>query len=223
MLAAGVMHRLRILLAEDHKVMREGLRLLINAQPDMEVIGVADDGHGAILEAQALHPDVVIMDVTMPELNGPQATEQLCQVCPGVKIMALTRHSDSGYLQQMLAAGASGYALKQSAPEELIHGIRTVVAGHNYLDPALTNQLVGAVYGRSTVRRPPPENSLSPREEEVLRLIAWGFLNKEIGAQLQISVKTVEAHKANGMKKMGMNSRIDIVRYALLRGWMENI
>ena len=217
------MHRSRILLAEDHKVMREGLRLLINAQPDMEVIGVADNGHGAILEAQALHPDVVIMDVTMPELNGRQATEELCKVCPGVKIMALTRHSDNGYLQQMLAAGASGYALKQSAPEELIHGIRAVVAGRNYLDPALTHQLVGTVYGRNTSRRLPPENGLSPREEAVLRLIAWGFLNKEIGAQLQISVKTVEAHKANGMKKMRMNSRIDIVRYALLRGWMENV
>ena len=217
------MHRFRILLAEDHKVMREGLRLLINAQPDMEVIGVADNGRGAILQAQALHPDLVIMDVTMPELNGLKATEQLCQACPGAKIMALTRHSDNGYLQQMLAAGASGYALKQSAPEELIHGIRAVIAGQKYLDPALTNQLVGTVYARNTARRLPPENSLSPREEAVLRLIAWGFLNKEIGAQLQISVKTVEAHKANGMQKMGMNSRIDIVRYALLRGWMENV
>lgn len=217
------MHRLRILLADDHKVMREGLRLLINAQPDMEVIGVADNGRAAILESQALHPDLVIMDITMPELNGLKATEQLCQVCPGAKIMALTRHSDKGYLQQMLATGASGYALKQSAPEELIRGIRTVVAGHKYLDPTLTNELVGTVYGKSTSRRLPPENSLSQREEEVLRFIAWGFLNKEIGAQLQISVKTVEAHKANGMQKLGMKSRIDIVRYALLRGWMENV
>jgi two-component system, NarL family, response regulator NreC len=217
------MHRLRILLADDHKVMREGLRLLINAQPDMEVIGVADNGRSAILESQALHPDLVIMDVTMPELNGLKATQQLCQVCPGAKIMALTRHSDNGYLQQMLAAGATGYALKQSAPEELIRGIRTVIAGHKYLDPALTNQLVGTVFGKSPSRRLPPENSLSQREEEVLRLIAWGFLNKEIGAQLQISVKTAEAHKANAMQKMGMKSRIDIVRYALLRGWMENV
>ena len=137
------MGRLRILLADDHRVMREGLRLLINAQPDMEVIGVADNGRSAILESQALHPDLVIMDVTMPELNGLKATEQLCQVCPGAKIMALTRHSDSGYLQQMLAAGATGYALKQSAPEELIRGIRTVIAGQKYVDPALTSQLVG--------------------------------------------------------------------------------
>ncbi len=217
------MHKLRILLADDHRVMREGLRLLINAQPDMEVIGVADNGRIAILESEALHPDLIIMDITMPELNGLKATEQLCQVCPDAKIMALTRHSDNGYLQQMLAAGASGYALKQSAPEELIHGIRIVVAGHKYLDPALTNQLVGTVYGRNLSRRLPPANSLSPREEVVLRLIAWGFLNKEIGAQLRISVKTVEAHKANAMQKMGMNSRIDIVRYALLRGWMENV
>lgn len=217
------MYKLRILLADDHRVMREGLRLLINAQPDMEVIGAADNGRAAIADTQALRPDLVIMDITMPEVNGLKATEQICEVCPGAKIMALTRHSDNGYLQQMLAAGASGYALKQSAPEELIHGIRTVVAGHKYLDPALTNQLVGTVYGRNTSRRLPPENSLSQREEEVLRLIAWGFLNKEIGGQLQISVKTVEAHKANAMQKMGMNSRVDIVRYALLRGWMENI
>ena len=217
------MHKLRIVLADDHKVMREGLRLLINAQPDMEVIGVADNGRSAILEIQALHPDLVIMDVTMPELNGLKATEQLCQVCPDAKIIALTRHSDNGYLQQMLAAGATGYALKQSAPEEVIRGIRTVLAGQRYLDPALMNQLVGTVLGKSTSRRIPPENTLSQREEEVLRLIAWGFLNKEIGAQLQISVKTVEAHKANAMQKMGMRSRIDIVRYALLRGWMENV
>lgn len=217
------MNRLRILLADDHRVMREGLRLLIDAQPDMEVIGVADNGRAAILKSQALHPDLVIMDITMPELNGSVATQQLCQVCPGAKIMALTRHTDNGYLQQMLAAGATGYALKQSAPEELIHGIRTVIAGRKYLDPALTNQLVGTVYGRTIARRLPPENSLSQREEEVLRLIAWGFLNKEVGGQLQISVKTVEAHKANAMQKMGMNSRTDIVRYALLRGWMENV
>ncbi len=217
------MGKLRILLTEDHKVMREGLRLLINAQSDMEVVGEADNGRCAILLSQELEPDVVVMDVTMPELNGLKATEELRRLCPRIKILVLTRHADNGYLQPMLAAGASGYALKQSASEELVRGIRAVVAGQRYLDPGLTNQLVDKVLGKNPSGRSAVESTLSQREEEVLRSVAWGFLSKEIAARLEISVKTVEAHKANAMQKMDMKSRTDIVRYALLRGWMENV
>ena len=216
------MSKLQILLADDHKVMREGLRLLINAQPDMEVVGEADNGQRAVALTQKLQPDLIVMDISMPELNGLKATEKLRHLYPHLKILTLTRHTDNGYLQQMLKAGASGYVLKQSASEELVRAIRAVVAGQKYLDPALTNQLVAKVIGRGSSRSSPAENTLSQREEEVLRCIAWGFLNKEIAGRLEISIKTVEAHKANAMQKMGMKSRIDVVRYALLRGWMED-
>jgi two-component system, NarL family, response regulator NreC len=215
--------RIRVLLADDHKVMREGLRMLVNAQPDMDVIGEADNGRIAVTLAQQLRPDVVIMDVSMPELNGGKATENLKGLCPNIKILALTRHTEDGYLQQLLRAGANGYVLKQSASEELVRAIRQIVAGNTYLDPAVTQTVVSGAVGRHNGRGGPPTKVLSPREEEVLRLIAWGYLSKEIAARLQISVKTVEAHKANAMQKMGMKSRIDIVRYALLQGWLEDV
>lgn len=217
------MKKLRIVLAEDHKVMREGLRLLIDAQSDMEVVAEADDGRCAIRLAEKMQPDLVVMDITMPEMSGLKATQEVLRVCPQSKVLALTRHTDNGYLQLMLASGASGYVLKQSASDQLVQGIRAVVAGQTYLDPALSTQLVGTLLGRTPSRRSAAENSLSQREEEVLRCVAWGFLSKEIAGRLDISIKTVEAHKANAMQKMGMKSRIDIVRYALLRGWMENV
>ena len=139
-----------------------------------------------------------------------------------VKILALTRHASSGCLQSMLEAGAKGYVLKQSASEELMRGIHTVIAGQTYVDAALSNQLVCKMLGKNNCRRPLRDDSLSPREEEVLRCVAWGFLGKEIASRLDISIKTVEAHKSNAMQKMHMKSRTDIVRYALLRGWMES-
>src|SRR3954452_14071217 len=132
------MGKLQILLADDHKVMREGLRMLINAQPDMEVVGEADNGQRTVALTQKLQPDLVVMDISMPELNGLKATEKLRHMCPRIKILTLTRHTDDGYLQQMLKAGASGYVLKQSSSEELVRAIRAVVSGQRYLDPALT-------------------------------------------------------------------------------------
>ena len=214
---------IRVLLADDHPIMREGLRVLVNGQADMEVVGEADTGRIAIEMAQQLQPDVIVMDVSMPELNGLKATELLQELCPGTKILALTRHKEDGYLQQMLRAGASGYILKQSASDELVRAIRCVEAGQTYLDAAVIESLVGTAVGRRAPRRSAPKTELSPREEEVLRLIAWGYLSKEIAARLQISIKTAEAHKANAMQKMGMKSRIDIVRYALLQGWLQDI
>jgi two-component system, NarL family, response regulator NreC len=217
------MNRLQILLADDHKVMREGLRMLINAQPDMEVVGEADHGQGAIALLQKLQPDLIVMDISMPELDGLEATERLQGLHPHIKILTLTRHTDKGYLEQMLKAGASGYVLKQSVSEELVRAIRAVAAGQTYVDPALTDQLVAKVIGKGSSRSSHAESTLSQREEEVLRCIAWGFLNKAIASRLEISVKTVEAHKAHAMQKMGMKNRIDIVRYALLRGWLQNV
>jgi len=202
---------------------REGVKMIINAQKDMEVVAEAADGRGAVAEAQAVRPDVVVMDVSMPRVNGLKATEMLNECCPEVKVLALTRHQDDGYLQQLLRAGAAGYVLKQSRPAELLQAIRAIGEGGSYLDPAVAGRVIGD-YGR---RRQPVTTvagagTLSSREEEVLRLIAWGYSNKEIATRLDLSVKTVETHKANAMHKLQMRSRIDIVRFALLQGWLED-
>ena len=211
----------RILLAEDHRTVREGIKWLVNAQPDMNVVGEADDGEAVIAEAQKLKPDIVVMDISMPKLNGLTATKRLRRLCPDVKILTLTRHTDDGYLQQLIKAGVNGYVLKQSAPSELISAIRAVSEGKSYIDATLTNKVMGGYVGRSASLRGENPNEITDRESEVIRLIAWGYSNKEIANQLDISVKTVEAHKANTMRKLGMTSRIDIVRYAILQGWLQ--
>ena len=215
--------RLRILVAEDHETVRQGLKMIVNAQEDMEIVGEAGDGRTAVAETIKLKPDILLMDISMPQLNGLQATKKLKECCPEVKILTLTRHKDGGYLQQLLRAGASGYVLKQSPPEELIHAIRAIGSGGKYLDPAVLERVMGAFASRdSAVATPDSLANLSDREAEVLRLIAWGHSNKEIAAQLELSVKTVEVHKANAMRKLGMRGRIDIVRYALLQGWLKD-
>jgi two-component system, NarL family, response regulator NreC len=216
------MSKLRIFLADDHKIMREGLRLLVNAQADMKVVGDADNGRAAITQAQQLLPDVIVMDISMPELNGLKATEKLKGFCPGIKILILTRHFNDGYWKQLFQAGANGYVLKQSAPEELARAIHAVMAGQVYLDPALTEKFIGNVVGMSVARNTPPSKNMSPREDDVLRLLAWGHLSKEVAAHLKISIKTVEAHKANGMEKPGMKNRVELVRYAMLQGWLQD-
>ncbi|HET9529495.1 MAG TPA: response regulator transcription factor [Blastocatellia bacterium] len=213
--------KLRILLAEDHEMVREGLKSIINAQPEMEVVGEASDGGRAITRARELSPDIIIMDISMPRVNGLEAMAKLKQECPQVKVLTLTRHTDVGFLQQLLGAGASGYVLKQSPSSELIQAIRSVASGGNYLDPAITNKVINGYVSRQATLNAELRGNLSEREEEVLRLIAWGYSNKEIAARLDISVKTVEAHKSNSMRKLDLRSRIDVVRYALLRDWLK--
>ena len=214
--------KLRIILAEDHETVREGIKLLVNSQPDMEVIGEASNGSAAIKAVQKLKPDIIVMDISMPETNGLKATKRIKQDYPQVKILALTRHTDDGYIQQLLRAGANGYVLKQSAPTELINAIRAICVGKSYLDPALTERVMGGYIRQSTALKNAKKVEITDRESEVIRMIAWGYSNKEIGERMQISVKTVEAHKANAMKKLGISSRIDIVRYAILQGWLED-
>ncbi|MBA2493759.1 MAG: response regulator transcription factor [Acidobacteria bacterium] len=214
------MNNLRIFIAEDHETVREGLRLIINAQADMEVCGECGDGRTAVKMAQELQPDVVVMDVTMPELNGLKATRKLKQLCPQMKILTLTRHTDDGYLQELLRAGASGYVLKQSPSSEMLRAIRAIAKGGNYLDPTVTGRVIGGYAPRQINLA--GKLTLSERESEVLRQIAWGYSNKEIAYNLEISVKTVEAHKANAMRKLDIGSRIDIVRFAILQGWLED-
>jgi DNA-binding NarL/FixJ family response regulator len=214
--------KLRIVLAEDHKTVREGIKLLVDSQPDMEVIGEAGDGEAVIALAKELDPDIVLMDISMPILNGLKATKKLRSLCPQVKILTLTRHTDDGYLRQLISAGANGYVLKQSAPSELINAIRSVGSGNSFLDPSLTQKVMGGYVSKTEALRGEGRGDLSTRESEVLRLIALGFSNKEIAARLDLSVKTIEAHKANAMRKLGITGRIDIVRYAILEGWMHD-
>src|SRR5215204_1746672 len=168
----------RVLLAEDHNTVREGIKMLVNAQPDMQVIGEAADGRAAIAKARELMPDLLVMDISMPELNGLKATEKLRKEFPELKILTLTRHTDDGYLQQLIKAGVNGYALKQSAPTALINAIRTVTAGRSYVDSDLTQKVLGGYAGR-TVGPLRGEGNLkvSERENEVLRSIAWGYSN----------------------------------------------
>jgi two-component system, NarL family, response regulator NreC len=215
------MSKLSVLLAEDHETVREGLKLIINAQSDMEVVGEAADGAAAIRLAKELNPDVIIMDISMPGINGVKATKKVKEVCPQVTVVVFTRHHDESYLQALLQAGASGYVLKQSPTIELLQAIRAAAAGKSYLDPAVTGRVVSAYAGRLDRgdKRPP---LCTDRELEVVKAIAWGYSNKEIAARMKLSVKTVEAHKANCMKKLGLRSRLDIVRYAVLQGWLES-
>jgi DNA-binding NarL/FixJ family response regulator len=213
--------KIRVLLAEDHRTVREGVKFILGAQPDIECVGEAGDGRAAVRLAQELRPDVVVMDVSMPELNGLKATERLGELCPGVRVLALTRHTDRAYLQQLMQAGAVGYVLKQSDPAVLLQAVRAVAAGGSYLDPAIAGKALEGYFGRKPGGRTVAEVNLSDRESEVLRHIALGYSNKEIAARLSLSVKTVEAHKANAMRKLDMGSRIDIVRYAILKGWLQ--
>jgi two-component system response regulator NreC len=215
------MAALQIFLADDHMVVREGLKTLINAQPDMIVIGEAGDGQTALQQAQACQPDIVIMDITMPDMNGIQVTAQLKHACPDVKVVALSVHEDTSYLRQLLAAGASGYVLKHVAADALIQAIRLVAAGGVYLDPALAGHVVARY-----VRVPATASELlgvdlSERETEVAQRIAQGYSNREIGTQLNLSVKTVETYRARALEKLGLESRAALVRYALEHGWLR--
>jgi DNA-binding NarL/FixJ family response regulator len=211
------MSKLRILLADDHETVREGLKAILNAQTDMEVIAEAFDGQSAVERATVAHPDIVIMDVSMPRMNGLRATEAIRQSCPDVKVLTLTRHADQAYLQQLMRAGAAGYVLKQSRASEVLRAIRAMARGDIYVDSQLAQP------APSVVRRPPNQHtSLSTREEEILRFVAWGYSNKEIASRLDLSVKTVETHKANAAQKLGLTNRNEIVRFAMLRGWLRD-
>jgi DNA-binding NarL/FixJ family response regulator len=214
------MAKLRVLLADDHAVVREGLTLLIDAQPDLEVIGEACDGASACRMAGELRPDVVVMDVSMPGLTGDEATEQLKRDAPEVKVLALTVYEDKGHLRKLLKAGASGYILKLATGEELIRALRVVAAGGVYLDPAVAGKVVGDIVNEGAESDRAEGIPLTDRESQVLLRVAQGFSNKEIAAQLEISVKTVETHKLRSMEKLGLRGRAEVVKFALRRGWL---
>jgi two-component system response regulator NreC len=212
--------KIRVLLADDHVTVRHGLKLLIDGQADMAVVAEASDGAAAIEQAAALKPDVVVMDISMPGMTGLVATRKLKSLQPQIAIVTLTRHTDDAYLQELLRAGAAAYVLKQSAPSELLQAIRAASAGGQYLDSTLTARVTAKYLAAE--KKTKSESAVSERESEVLRLIASGYSNKEIAARLALSVKTIEAHKANAMRKLGLTGRIDIVKYAVLQGWLPN-
>lgn len=212
---------LRVVLADDHAVVREGLKSLINSQPDMIVVGEADDGESACRVAMELLPDVLVIDLSMPLLGGAEATARIRRDSPQVKVLALTIHEERAYLRQLLRAGASGYVLKRAATADLVRAVRIVAAGGTYLDPAVAGGLVEDYLDADAAAAQVHDDPLSEREREVLIGIAQGYSNKEIAAQLALSVKTVETYKARMAEKLGLRSRVEIVRYAVARGWLS--
>lgn len=215
------MPNLKLMLVDDHSVVREGIKRLIDNQPDLELVGEADDGVQAVEQAKILQPDLVLMDVSMPRLNGIEATRLLKATAPHLHILVLTVHEDHGYVREFLKAGASGYLLKRASTEELLRAIRAVAVGQIYVDPRIATTLVNSIV-RPHAAPPSSGAELSDREIEVLRLIALGYANKEIAARLDLSVKTIETYKARSMEKLGLKSRVDIVRLGTERGWFKS-
>jgi two-component system, NarL family, response regulator NreC len=212
---------LTIFVVDDHMVVREGLKTLINAQADMTVIGEAGNGAAALQQIQANQPDVVIMDISMPGVNGIKATEELHNAYPDVKVLVLSIHEDTSYLRQMLAVGASGYLIKHTIAEALIQAIRSVAAGGIYLDPGLAGNVVNRYVRQPAAVTDLLGAALSEREYEVVLRVVQGYSNKETAQQLHLSVKTVESYRARAMEKLGLTSRAALVRYALEHGWLQ--
>ncbi|MGD2175592.1 MAG: response regulator transcription factor [Candidatus Brocadiaceae bacterium] len=208
---------IRILLADDHRLMRHGLRSLIQGEPDMEVIGEAENGRSAVRLAEELAPDVIVMDVAMPDLNGIEATRQVKDRTPAIEVLALSMHSDGPFVVRMLEAGAAGYLLKDTAFEQLATAIREVSAGRKYLCPEVTGPIVED-YLRRLSEPEAAATPLSPREREVLQLLAEGMISKQIASELNISVKTIETHRSRLMKKLGIRSVAELTKYAIRHG-----
>ena len=209
---------IRVFLIDDHAIVRDGLRVLIDAEPDMRVVGETDHGRGIVDQLREANPDVAILDISLPDISGVHAAAVLRQELPRLKILALTRLGARAYVQQMLAAGASGYVLKQTAASVLIAGIRAVAGGERFIDPAVAARMTpeSSASGRSL-----HADLLTPREKEVGTMVALGHSNKEIATALGIAVKTVESHKTNLMQRLGISSRAELVRLALAHGWLD--
>jgi two-component system, NarL family, response regulator NreC len=217
------MTKIHILLADDHTILRAGLKMMLNAQPDMEVVGEAPDGRQAITETQRLQPDIILMDITMPEMNGIEATRQIKKLVPESKILFLTMHEHDEYVFQALRAGASGYMLKEAADTELISALHVIQTGQFYLSPMAQSVLVGDYLQRVRIGEEKDSySSLTEREREILKLIAEGYTNNQIAERLVISPKTVDTHRTHIMDKLNLHSRAELVKYALRRGLLED-
>lgn len=208
--------QLRVFLVDDHGVLRQGLRLLIDGQPDMEVVGEAERARGLVTQLQSTMPDVVVLDMSMPDISGSRAAEEIHAALPDLRILVLTRHAEKAYVQQALQAGATGYVLKQTAGDVLLAAIRTVAAGDTYLDQTVASRLMEQLGGRSSGL-----DAITPREREIVTMVAYGHTNKEIANALGIAIKTVETHKTRIMQKLDLPSRAALVRFAISQGWLE--
>ena len=216
------MDRIRVILADDHPVVLAGIRALLNADPEVELVGEATDGGEALPMIRAVAPDVAVVDVSMPGLNGLELTERVTGECPGTWVLVLTVHEDAAYVQPLMRAGARGYLLKRSAADDLLRAVRAVASGGVYLDPSIAGHALAEASGSDgrpgTVEGREP---LSPREAETLRLIAQGFSNKEIARRIDVSVKSVETYKARAAEKLGLRTRAEIIRYGAAHGWFD--
>lgn len=208
---------IRILLVDDHAVVRQGFRMILAAQDDMEIVGEAGNGREAIAKAAELHPDVVVMDVAMPELNGIEATRRLAETSPQTRVLALSMHKDSVYVREILRAGARGYLLKDSIDVDFLTAVRAVARGEGYLSPAVSD----AVLTDYRKHVSDPLDLLSSREREVLQMIAEGKTNKDVAGVLNLSVYTVDAHRGRIMEKLNLHSTGELVRFAVRKGLID--
>ena len=214
----------RIVLADDHPIVLGGLRNLIRAQHDFELVGEASNGRQALSLIRETKPDVAVVDISMPELNGIVLSRRLAEEMPSLKIIMLTLHEDRAYLKQALDVGAGGYVLKRSAAENLVQAIRAVVVGGLYVDPAMANRMFDASPKRAgRLKSGVAYAELTDREAEVLKFAALGFTNKEIAYKLDVGVKSIETYKARGAEKLGLKTRAELVRYASAQGWLAGI
>ena len=219
------MKRIRLILADDHAVVRAGTRQLLEGQPDLDIVGEASDGEEAVRLAHRLNPDVVVMDVRMPRLSGVEATRRIKQECPEVRVLVLTAHDDDEYVFALLQAGANGYLLKTAEIEELVKAIHTVASGQSALAPEVTGKVVAQfTSGKSladVVNNPEDQyDGLTERELGILRLVGQGLSNKQIGKKLFISDRTVQAHLSNIFSKLGVSSRTEAVMHAVRKNWI---
>jgi two-component system, NarL family, response regulator NreC len=208
---------IRILLADDHALVRQGFSMILDAQPDMQIVGQAGNGREAVELAGKLQPDVVVMDVAMPDLNGIEATRRLASSAPRTRVLALSMHKDSVYVREILRAGARGYLLKDSGDADLLAAVRAVAKGEGYISPAVSDSVLTDYRKHVT----DPLDLLTSREREVLQLIAEGKTNKEIATDLNLSVYTVEAHRGRIMEKLNLHSTGELVRFALRSGMID--
>lgn len=215
------MDTIRILLADDHTILRNGIRAILEDEPGLVVVGEADDGRMAVSLACQLKPDIIIMDIAMPLLNGLEATRQIKHACPGSKVIILTMHDNEEYIVQMLEAGAMGYILKDAAARELIHAIRLVHRGEAVLSPAITRIVIEDYLRWGMIRPTGDGDELSPREREILQLIAEGYTSKQIAEILVISIKTVQAHRNSLMQKLKLHNRGELIKYAIQKKIIE--
>ena len=207
-----------VVLADDHPVVRAGLRALLEAETDLEVVGTADDGLETLRLVARLKPHVLVVDLMMPEMNGFEVARQVATDHAGTRVVVLTMHASEVYVEEALRGGALGYVLKEASDTELVEAVRTVAAGKRYMSPSLVGRALDHYAERARQTAPAPHEALSPREREVLQLVAEGHSAGEIGARLRLSARTVETHRGSLMRKLGLRTRTDLIRYALRHG-----